>query len=240
MIELAAAVFWITACTLIGVRLVLLASRTRGLPEILIGIAFLLAGLVSPGLNLLRGLAALEPSLDVILGSLALAALHCGIAMIAGFTWRVFRPGRVGAVACALFILALAAGSVAEIVAFDPRPNAPMTTGFWFSVSIRIGIYGWATVEALAYWAQLRRRMNLGLADPVVTNRILMWAMGTGSITLLWVRAAYLGMASTEGVAALGGLVQTALILWCVAAFWLSFFPPAAYQDALRRRAAAG
>lgn len=240
MAELLAAVTWIGACFLIGLRLIVLAARTRETPELLIGVSFLLAGVASGGLSLLRSLAALDAATHVLLGSASIAFLHSGIALVAAFTWRVFRPGRLGAVLFALLAFALATGAAGEIVNLDPRPNVSPTAWFWFSVTARTVVYGWSTLEALRYWRLLRRRAQLGLADPLVTHRVLLWGIGSLSITVLWLRVIFLGFAAPGALGQLGSFATTALILACAASFWLAFFPPAAYLRHVRQRAAAG
>lgn len=37
--------------------------------------------------------------------------------------------------------------------------------------------YLWSTLESLLYWQQLRRRLRLGLVEPLVANRVLLWGL---------------------------------------------------------------
>ena len=66
----------------------------------------------------------------------------------------------------------------------------PLTEGFavsvmpggayWVSWVLRTGALLWLAFESLRYWSLLRRRLRLGLADPLVTNRFLLlgiWAL---------------------------------------------------------------
>jgi hypothetical protein len=106
---------------------------------------------------------------------------------------------------------------------------------------LRLATFFWASLESLVYWRLMRRRLALGLADPLVTNRFALWGMGLGA-----------GAAGTT-IAFLGnlfgaryggsGLVFEALIaatgLVGAATLFLAFLPPARYQRWLLRRAGA-
>lgn len=39
----------------------------------------------------------------------------------------------------------------------------------------------WGSFEALRYWRQIRRRVALGLSDPLIANRFLCWGIGAGA-----------------------------------------------------------
>jgi hypothetical protein len=42
----------------------------------------------------------------------------------------------------------------------------------------------WVSIEAFRYYALLRRRLRLGLADPVLTNRFLLWGIWAAAVFL--------------------------------------------------------
>jgi hypothetical protein len=101
----------------------------------------------------------------------------------------------------------------------------------------------------------MRRRTAIGLADPVVTNRFLLWSLWTAGISLvpliaLVARTGFLVIygdgAAMEDVASglaqqVMGLIRTSFLVIVpvtVAALSLSFFPPAAYLTHIRERAA--
>src|SRR4030095_15627117 len=74
------------ASTIVSIRLLLLARRTRALPELLIGFGLLVLGAI--GFEATAGTPALQTALSV-----AHALLQTlGEGSIAVFTWRVFRP----------------------------------------------------------------------------------------------------------------------------------------------------
>jgi hypothetical protein len=113
----------------------------------------------------------------------------------------------------------------------------------------------WAFYESFRYWNSMRRREALGLADPILTNRFLLWSIWTGAVTLLPMIALVLRALSivalgneqfTEGVGAqllpmvLRGVRLVFVLVAPIAAIALSlsFFPPAAYLDRVRARSA--
>jgi hypothetical protein len=112
----------------------------------------------------------------------------------------------------------------------------------------------WAFYESCRYWNSMRRREALGLADPILTNRFLLWSIWTGAVSLLPMIVLLLRAVSiitlgsdhfTEGIGAellpmvLGGVRLIFVFVAPVAAIALSlsFFPPAAYLDRVRARA---
>ena len=56
------------------------------------------------------------------------------------------------------------------------RSVSPSTTGGSERVSSL-----WGAAESLRYFSMMRRRAKLGLADPLVTNRFLLWGLGIGA-----------------------------------------------------------
>ncbi len=49
----------------------------------------------------------------------------------------------------------------------------------------RIVPTAWACYESLRYYRSMHRRQTLGLADPIVANRFLLWSIWTGAVTFL-------------------------------------------------------
>lgn len=99
-------------------------------------------------------------------------------------------------------------------------------------ITLGTGIaYAWATAESLLYRAQLVRRARLGLGDPVVANRLLLWATteaGAALISVLYATLRLVGLDDDgHGVTSIASL----LVLLCAGSSWLAFFPPAAYRS---------
>jgi hypothetical protein len=108
--------------------------------------------------------------------------------------------------------------------------------------------YLWVFLESFRYYRMQRRRRALGLADPVLANRFLLFAIWTGSvfaITVLGVAGSLAQLASGsyhDG----GGLgdpvilgITRLLAVPIAVSIWLTFLAPARYHAWLRGRAAA-
>jgi hypothetical protein len=106
--------------------------------------------------------------------------------------------------------------------------------------NLRAGAHAWIGFEAFLYQRMMQRRVRLGLADPVVADRMWLWSLSGAATTLIWLAA---GVARTVGGAA--GL-QHPLTLEVIAAMgmvasvanWLVFMPPESYLRRVERRAA--
>ncbi len=161
------------------------------------------------------------------------------------FTTRVFHPGRPGAwlgfaVGSALCV-AYAIGYSSTYLGSHSEAELLRGTMIWGGVSLVMsgGAYGWSSFESLRQYAMHRRRLALGLSDPVVANRLLLWSlMGLATLAVIVIDALLLYGGSRFAreiviplVTSSGGLVAAA----CLA---LAFFPPDSYLAGLRRHAA--
>jgi hypothetical protein len=223
---------------LMGVRLLVLARRTRELPELAIGLAFLLQGAVTAAAFLTLRLAgeALGPLAPPLAG-VGWLSMNAGALGLAFFTWRVFRRDGVGA---ALFAGCVAAGACGLVgVALTDRDLFLMRTevrsgGFWWvGFASRFVTYGWMTSESLSYYAKMRRRLRLGLCEPIAANRFLLWASASGAIFLNYVLLAGQALRWIELAPESASLIQVSLTLAAAVANWLVFFPPRFYIRAV-------
>lgn len=225
----------------VGVRLLLLARRTRQLPELLIGIGVLGIGPVGFGLVVLaREISATHPHLYSVALGVGAAAVALGVFCKLVFNWRVYHPGSEGLASLLYLAAALLLVAYAGDFAQGFRRYADITWQFYLRSPIQVGALLWGSGEALAYWSKMRRRVRLGLADPVVANRFLLWGIGAGAA----------GVGSLIGVGA--NVVMDAVRPdnpWILAssslhglvaavAMWLAFVPPAAYVRRVAARAA--
>lgn len=214
------------ASFIVGLRLLWLAARTGELPERAIGASLLLAGGVGTTLLVIAGQMGAARG---VLATAAMFAVDCGIAVLGIFTWQVFRPGPVGAALLALFgglvFLSFSTDLASGFYLGVRRPEFSMAADY----AGRLGMYGWATLEALRQYVLARRRLRLGLSDPLVANRFLLWGVGTLAALGVWLHALWRelsGAGSVEEaylvIALLGGA--------CAVSIWLAFFPPRAYR----------
>lgn len=226
---------------IVGGRLLALARRTRELPELLIGTALLCTGgiwnlFVSVG----RQATALDDGTRAALVAIGAAAGAAGMSALALFNWRVYRPDsrRAAALAGAIALILVGAfaaqGATRGWAAFARTEHGPWLIGTWLGVAI----YLWSSLEA---WRQQRmqaRRLVLGLADPVVADRMRLWAL---AMTSALAGASVLAACQILGVPIAGtavGATLSAVVALAAASFlWLAFLPPAAYRARVRAAA---
>ncbi len=238
------AAFFVASLTA-GLRLVVLWWRTRELPELLIGIGVLGIGPVGYGLMTMAQLSrAGHPELARwILAGALLAVCTGGFAKYV-FNWRVYHPRQplVRWIVWAAGLL-LVSCYMTELFTSGFRNQPAQSAVNVARSTLLIGCLLWGSAEALVYWRKMRRRLRLGLADPVVTNRFFLWGLGAGAA----------GMGTAVGIIAqlVTGLppLQMPWItlssslhgLTAAVALWLAFVPNQAYlkfiEARVRRRA---
>jgi hypothetical protein len=235
--------FFVVSLT-VGLRLLSLWRRTRELPELLIGIGVLGIGPVGFGCLMMgQVLQASWPHLARTLVAAGMLAASTGVVAKYVFNWRVYHPD-----SGKLKLLAWAAG----LTLVGTVIHAGWTTGFTdvssidvsyaLRQSLQVGCLLWGSFEALRYWVMMRKRVRLGLADPVVANRFLMWGIGAGAAG--W--GSFIGSAA-QAIVGVPGLqipwvtVSSSLHgLVAAVALSLAFLPPEAYRRFIAARAPAG
>ncbi len=172
---------FVVVSLVLGTRLLLMAQRTRKLPELCMGACLLLMGGVGyPLITVVQQATQVAPELRAGVLVVQMLCHVVGNLGLAVFTMRVFRPeaawSRAAAVAItgATLVLAMAQILAEGLVAF-----AVHGTGAWrFHSAVALVNLAWAGVESMRYHLQLERRLRLGLADPVVSDRLRLWALG--------------------------------------------------------------
>ncbi len=158
--------------------------------------------------------------------ALGVIALSVGI-------WRIYRVMDLwaGVLCAALSLWVLAGWLWTSLGQTLPTTVAPTISNVCF-VAARSAIYLWGAYESVAFHRLMRRRVALGLADPVVAHQILMWgffslAMGTLAIVSL-AAGLVLREAYAQWTPAL--FITPATTLVASICLWLGFFPPAFYR----------
>jgi hypothetical protein len=228
------------ASTVVGGRLLWVAHRTREAPELAMGLAFVVSGAI--GFPLLMASQILLQLQGVSDASHALTALgaaftYVGYLGLGVGCWRIFRPAArwplvpIAASGAALLGAAATVAASAGAAAVGRRDLA-----LWFGIGIGALTFAWNGAESFLLYAQLRRRLALGLADPAVVNRVLMWGAGTLCAFAMTVHGIVLRVVVGPTPADGHRVVSSLFGLVAAVAIWLAFFPPAAYR---RRFAAA-
>jgi hypothetical protein len=236
----------VLACGFVGLRMLSLARKTRKLPELWMGVglsAFAIAQASRLALGLLGAGIGAEPALGIYLlmqvgysGAIVGLCFFTVGAFGSRSSWR--RALLVGLVALTLLSRSmLVRGMAPLLLSGAPKQAIPI----WDSAAVSIYVlsFAWMAAESLRYHRLLCRRLVLGLADPVVTNRFLVWGAGAGATCLLVLillalyqqgRTLMTDSLAASIVATASGLVFTVVPL-------LSFAPPRAYLRFVQRRA---
>jgi hypothetical protein len=242
----------------VGLRLLARARRGWPTPETTLALYFLVSAFAStpPQIVVYGGMS--DPRLAVSeaasrgLLAFAVLAMAIGAAAIYVFTWRTFQPERLWAKAIVIAGCAsLAIGYAIEAGFEGFAPVVFAGPGHWIGWAGRSAAMLGVAWESLRYWLQLRKRLRLGLADPVVTDRFLLWAIWAACATINLVadlasRSLYVLLFGTvEPVAEhLAALVMPTILVTMVlgvvsaVTLFLTFFPVPAYQRWVSKRSA--
>jgi hypothetical protein len=221
------------ALALLAIRLFRTAWQTRKAPELLAGL-YLAA--VPPAVSLVIRLDRFGDAREAV-AIIAYLGLAVGGAALSLFTWKTFRPHAAWArwLGIALAVV-IAGGMVVEVLrgrADEGTRGVLLQLPSWIS-SI------WLFSESLHHYMLMRRRRSLGLIDPVVANRFLLFVIWTGPFVLLPLFTIGMTLVSGEALQLAQSPAYRAFVrfngLVMFGGIWLSFFPPRAYQRWIRAR----
>jgi hypothetical protein len=226
--------------TTVGSRMLLLARRTRKLPELALGTASLSIALGGVLLCPILYFADSWPEGAVFATAIASSVAN-GVACSAVclLTWRVFRPGRFWAAsAWATVSLTLSAAIVVQILRGDVVPHWALRPENHVFMWARVGAFLWAGLEGLRYAGMMRRRARVGLGDAAVASQIRLWGVAGATISLMlvfWTLAPHLGHASIVDWPA-GMFLANALGIVAACSLYLAFLAPLAWPRWIEKR----
>jgi hypothetical protein len=225
----------------VGVRVLLMARRTHGLPEICMGLGVLGIGPVGFGL-MVAARQVDHANVALYSAMLGIAFFAMGVGTFANFVfnWRVYHPG--SKLVRAIVIL----GGLGIVTSFMVaglthgfRSTDPLDPSGFTRSLLQIACLLWSAGEAFFYWTKMRLRVRVGLADPVVSNRFLMWAIATFAAG--WGTLVGFGgqIASGSTVYDAGWVMVSSSMHGLVSAIAiaLAFLPPRRYLAYIRSRA---
>lgn len=228
-----------------AVRLLMLWSRTRERPELMIALAFLSGGMIGyPGAVAGRMLAAAGRASA---GEAAHVIGQIGMALGAFFlllSWRqIFHARHRGSL---FFVVGWSVYMLVSLglVVLESEPNAAKLLASPLNWSLMVangGCYvavGWSSHR---YGRMIERRCAIGLGDPVVANRMALWALSNFAIVLSYANALVNGVLIRLGVGSFyHPVVVTGLGMTSALFVALAFFPPRAYLERIRARTSTG
>lgn len=237
---------FVVTSTLVGLRMLILAARSGGRPELLMGTGMTLIGAVGYPGGVVSGFGqATVGHVHVWIWAVSTAATQIGIGLIYAFTARVFRSGdawatgltiagcasMVGSYFWTMHVLLTAAPDVASALATRSATLLGMV-GY-------TGGFLWTAIEGFAHHRMARRRLSLGLAEPLVVGRFFLWGlfglMACLIIAVSGVEQFVRGHAanSPATMISMGAFGFAASV-----AMYLAFFAPDWYVARVQRRAA--
>lgn len=236
-------VSFIIVSLVIGLRLLLLARRTRELPEFAIGLAlFLMGGLGYPLVSVARLAHGMPEGARTSLFLAAILFNFIGTGAICVFNRRVFRPRDAWAHWLTVAFACSLAGALALQSVTPGLPAAALYddgAGYHLFMTFQGVPIAWAAFESLRYYRLVKRRAQLGLADPMVVNRIFLWGVAMLSAFVINLFSSVLAFIGIDiATSAPGALVVAPLGLVAAGCVWLAFLPPAAYTRRFSPRAA--
>lgn len=236
---------FVVTVTVVGVRMLMLARRTRGRHEFLMGAGMILIGAIGfPG-STASGFGRSVGEMSIPLWFLFTSITQVGLLLIYAFTWQVFRPnvawGKAIVAAGALVMFAGLVTSAIALAGAAPDANSTLVArdGMFVGMAGYSGCFLWSAIEGFVHHHGAKRRMAIGLADPVVVDRFLLWG--------------YFGLAATAiNVTSFAGNAigvdptRSPLVLVPMGVFgfaasvamYLAFLPPASYLARVRASAA--
>jgi hypothetical protein len=221
----------------VGGRLLFAASRTRRAPEAAIG-----ASAAFGALGVILGLVATSvlerdpAAFPIWAAGRVVSAI--GVGGLAIGCWRIYRPEATWPAATSAVICAIAAtGCALRTFPGSIAPPADASLGAFIGATASLAAFGWATAEAFRYHHQLKRRLALGLAKPLVTRQFRLWgvsgvcAFGSSATSAFVLFALGRDLPAFPVVFA---AVQIALF-YAAVCLWFAFFPPGFYRRRVAR-----
>lgn len=223
----------------IGARLLAKGVRSGGVPELALGTGFAVGavvGYVPETVVLSTDLFA--PDVERAVLAITQIAIRVAAAAVVVFTVHVFRRGAAWAHGVAAAILSALAVTwvgfpTTQIYAASPADQ------LWYDVFsvARSAAIGWGAIESALYWSGARRRQRIGLADPLVTNRFLLWAIGLTAMTALMASTLVARAVGVDPAATGWVLLESLAGLVGASTLWLTFFPTEAYRTRVASQA---
>jgi hypothetical protein len=240
-----AMLLFVVTCSAVGVRLLWLAKSGGGRAAWLCGHGFSLIAMLGFPLGVLSGQGfAPVGEVHLSLAAVSLLANGLGIGSFFVFTVSVFRPGALWAhtlAGAAIAGMAMSSVGILVAIALAPPDASSFVVAYGWAATFQwicVLCFAWMGIEGLREWWRSRRRLALGLSDPVVSNRLLMWGLFGVSTTLLClVLAAVQLSGQPTATSPTAQLAQALFGVASSAAATLAFFPPPAYLARLRRPA---
>ena len=222
------------ASSSVGIRLIALWRRNGGIPELLIGVGVLGIGPVGFGSITVGQLLWVDhDTVGRVVFAVGMFAASVGALSKFVFNTYVYHPNSrfvwgIAATAAVALLLCFVWNGLAN----GYRNISEMDSFYLVRTGLTVACLLWGSAEALRYWGMMRRRVRIGLGEPVVTNRFLLWGVGAGAAglgTLVGVIAQW--WTSLPPIEIPWVMLNSSIHgMVAAVAMWLAFLPPARYQ----------
>jgi hypothetical protein len=232
--QLIATLLFVLASLVVSLRLLALSYRTRCTPELYLGLGLLGTAVLGYGAFIAANLVRVTSGSNEITATIRVLQAageifhDSGVMMILVFVVSVFWGGDLG--------------WELENGFHSPGPG----NVFWWVRYAVIWTYPlWMMFESYRYYGSMRRRLALGLADPLVTNRFFLWgsaSVGTALATWTSSSTLFLARETPMVVARAPAAIEIATATFgmaTIALYYLTFFAPAWYREWIEGAAAA-
>ena len=207
--------------TVVGLRLLAVAARTRQIPELAVGAAMLLELLSAASWAAANG-TAMGHSLSTITGAAAASTLGF-------FIVHTFVPqSRLARIVLAVLLVAAAACVLVPWLSAGWGSETFYRQFGWGASLARVFAYAWAAFAAARSRDALRRRARLGLCHPLTASRVGFWAIAAACACVSYaipVLDLVVGMTPAGTISPISAgvaIVASTLI-------WIAFYPPKTY-----------
>ncbi len=235
ILQSVAGTIYMATITTVGIRLVVLARRNRAVPELLLGVSLLVGGTFGAVIEAagMSGTVYFDARVAGTLLAVGKALGIVGFLCQALFIRGVFRPHSAWATA---LVGAIVFGLLATYTAFwaaGTYSSGVMPLPI-FLVELAGRCVGsvWLITESIRYYGFMKKRLALGIAEPIVADRFRLWAIAAIAGLVLLATSAPPVIWPTSDSSWLDLLIPVFAVCGVLSSgtYLLAFFPPAPYR----------
>jgi hypothetical protein len=224
----------------VGTRLIRKGHGGSAKPELLLGCALTCDAIEWLLWYLSAYTAAEGASLGDALGFACRAFIAAAVGCLLWFTQAVFHSeSRIARAAVLLGWLGMFGSLAGTAWERDWNGFGAESAWIWIEQFTQNCVYAWMLFETGHYYLSLKKRLALGLTEPLVVNRVLLWFVYAAWIFSVQILVA-LSVAIVNEQGEYPAVIDAGMALFSVlsaVALWLAFFPPKFYENWVVSRA---
>jgi len=237
LLQLLGMVAFILASVILGVKLLLLWHRTHELPELSVGLGFLLGGGLGYVSFMALTVAMMQGNLVLIriFSLVGLAFCCCGALLMGVAAREIYRPTARWPW---LYLGVISAFMLGGWITLLRLPAGQSSALFWWTITPSAFIYAWVGLEGWLLQKVLAKRARLGMADPLVVSRAFQWSLSSLYVVVMITIGPIVYLMGSQDAShfpAWASMLQSGCGLATAGAIWLGFFPPAFYRGRLAK-----